>query len=175
MPNSRVCFLTYHRADYEHAMRFTEEFTGAWQRLIDRGIGAQMAGAIVGSSNHEYIKRSIRQTYLRDSVVTIVLLGPCTWSRKFVDWEIAASLDGDQQNSGLLVLTLPYAHSETTTHLRSRLAANVESGYAVFAPYPSDVAELSDLIEQAYARRTTHLDRIDNSEPLRGRNAYCQR
>jgi hypothetical protein len=36
--------------------------------------------------------RRIRQLYLLDSTVTIVLIGKCTWARKFVDWETQASL-----------------------------------------------------------------------------------
>ena len=41
--------------------------------------------------------------------VTIVLMGPCTWQRKHVDWEIGSSLRATKNNSrcGLLGIWLP--------------------------------------------------------------------
>ena len=38
------------------------------------------------------ISRRIRDDYLSDSTVTVVLIGKDTWRRKHVDWEIAASI-----------------------------------------------------------------------------------
>ena len=34
----------------------------------------------------------IRDDHIADATVTIVLIGPCTWRRKHVDWEISASI-----------------------------------------------------------------------------------
>ncbi|WP_372493341.1 TIR domain-containing protein [Janibacter melonis] len=34
----------------------------------------------------------IRTKYLGDSSVTIVLVGSCTWARRYVDWEVYSSL-----------------------------------------------------------------------------------
>ena len=36
----------------------------------------------------ETIRQKIRDNYLQDSTVTVVLVGAHTWQRKFVDWEI---------------------------------------------------------------------------------------
>ncbi len=168
----RVCFLSYHRADFPHAKRFTDDFCAAYDRLIDRGIEASMAGAIASSEEADYIKHSIRTTYLRDSVVTIVLLGPCTWSRKFVDWEIAASLEKgeDYKRNGLLILILPGMDADLA---RTRIKDNIDSGYAVVRHYPTSEAELIDAIEAAYLLRERD-DLVDNSEPLRKRNAFCE-
>ena len=38
------------------------------------------------------IRRYIREEYLADTTVTVVLIGVETWQRKHVDWEIGASL-----------------------------------------------------------------------------------
>lgn len=38
------------------------------------------------------IRQKIRDEYLRGSTVTVVLVGPETWQRKHVDWEIGASI-----------------------------------------------------------------------------------
>lgn len=50
----------------------------------------------------------IRNKYLKDSTVTIVLMGSCTHSRRYVDWEIKSSLrQGENIPNGLLGILLP--------------------------------------------------------------------
>jgi len=72
---------------------FIQTFDHNHDVLISRGIGAGMAGdVIIGSNDADYIKQRIRTLYLRDSTVTIVIVGQCTSARRFVDWEVAASL-----------------------------------------------------------------------------------
>ena len=52
----------------------------------------------------------IRRKYLLDSSVTILLIGSCTHSRRYVDWEIKSSLRrGMNVPSGLLAYVLPSA------------------------------------------------------------------
>lgn len=55
------------------------------------------------------IRQIIRDDYLRDSTVTIVLVGTDTRRRKHVDWEIKSSMiDGSiNKKSGILVIMLP--------------------------------------------------------------------
>jgi hypothetical protein len=53
--------------------------------------------------------RQIRDEYLKDSTVTVVLIGQHTWQRKHVDWEIGSSIRDTDNNprSGLFGLLLP--------------------------------------------------------------------
>lgn len=57
----------------------------------------------------ETIRQNIRDDFIADATVTIVLIGPCTWQRKHVDWEIGSSLRDTKKNSrcGLLGILLP--------------------------------------------------------------------
>lgn len=57
----------------------------------------------------ETIRCKIRDEYLRDSTVTIVLVGTETKNRKHVDWEIYSSMrDGPiNKKSGIIVIQLP--------------------------------------------------------------------
>ena len=57
----------------------------------------------------ERIREIIRDEYLRDSTVTIVLVGEETKRRKHVDWEIYSSMFNGKVNkkSGILVVSLP--------------------------------------------------------------------
>ena len=57
----------------------------------------------------ETIRQYIRDGFIRDATVTVVLIGPCTWQRKHVDWEIGSSLRKTKKNSrcGMLGILLP--------------------------------------------------------------------
>jgi hypothetical protein len=73
--------------------------------------------------------RRIREYHLSGSSCTIVLCGAETPRRKYVDWEIMASLT---QQMGIVAVLLPtiegYASGGTAKPLR--LQDNIDSGYA---------------------------------------------
>jgi len=84
-------------------------------------------GDIGPSLDAETIYQKIRDEYLKDSTVTVVLIGAKTWKRKHVDWEIGSSIRQTKYNScsGLLGIILP---RNSNYHLS--LYKNVERGYA---------------------------------------------
>ena len=49
-------------------------------------------GDIDTDTDTERVMQRIRDEYLKDSTVTVVLIGQHTWQRKYVDWEIYSSL-----------------------------------------------------------------------------------
>lgn len=57
----------------------------------------------------ETVRQKIRDEYLRDSTVTVVLIGKETWKRKHIDWEIGSILRNTKLNprSGLLGIFSP--------------------------------------------------------------------
>lgn len=171
----RKCFISYHHADEVEVREFIQTFDHNQDVLIARGIGASMSGDIIDSGNADYIKSQIRSRYLRDTTVTIVLVGRETWGRRFVDWEIAASLRNTATSSasGLMAITLPSAANYAGKQLPARAKDNVdgESGYARWWKYPSNSVNLGALIEEAYSARTALAHLRDNSRSLRLRNA----
>ena len=66
-------------------------------------------GDIDDSLSDEQIRVKIRDEYLRESTVTILLVGTETKNRKYIDWEIYSSMyDGSvNKKSGILVINLP--------------------------------------------------------------------
>jgi len=79
------CFLSYNSADKTAVDDFCKTFSGSFIRR-----GLKMEDDIIDSNDTDYVMRRIRQLYLQDSTVTIVLIGKCTWARRFVDWEVQA-------------------------------------------------------------------------------------
>jgi len=169
------CFVSYHVDDIDEVTTFLDKFGS---EFIPRSVGVTEEDDFVDSDDAEYIKRRIREKYLTDSTVTIVLLGECTWLRKFVDWEISSSLRNDTVNkrSGLLAIPLPSMNNTST--LPSRIKDNFVEGdtaesYALYKSYPTSAASLRSNIESAFSARTTKGSKVDNSRELRQRSAAC--
>src|SRR5438874_6156605 len=76
------CFVSYHVDDITEVEAFLDDFG---TEFIPRSVGVTVEDDFVDSTDEDYIKRRIRELYLTDSTVAIVLLGGCTWARKFVD------------------------------------------------------------------------------------------
>lgn len=167
------CFISYHGADAQEVLEFVEKFEGAF---IPRVIGITDSDPAIDSNNSDYIMDRIREKYLRDSTVTIVMTGACTWSRRFIDWEIYSSLRRGSVNriNGLMAIQLPSTNG-SGAKLPPRLADNVngEDGYARYWKYPSTVNSLRSLIETAFQARQSKSHLIDNSRVRKERSSSC--
>ena len=66
-------------------------------------------GDIDPNNKTDTIRQIIREKYISDTSVTIVLIGSDTWKRKHVDWEIHAAMYDSDPNPqmGILVINLP--------------------------------------------------------------------
>lgn len=169
------CFVSYHVDDIAEVETFLNEFG---TEFIPRSVGVTVEDDFVDSTDEDYIKQRIRELYLTDSTVTIVLLGSCTWARKFVDWEISSSLRNDANNkrSGLLVYPLP--SMQNTAKLPNRVADNWTSGdedgsYARYLTYPTSTTMIRSNIESAFGDRLSKANQVNNSRALRTANASC--
>ena len=140
-------FLSYSKADKLAVDKFCETFGNTFIRR-----GMVMEDDLINSTDTDYVMSEIRKRYLKDSTVTIVLVGKFTWSRRFIDWEIQSSLrrfsDGKLPN-GLIAIQL----WESYKTLPPRLNLNVESGYAKFYKYPTSHIALWNMIEWAFNQR----------------------
>ena len=99
-------FITYHHANDSWAKEELLRINERHALFIDKSVHA---GDILPDLPDETIRRTIRDQYLRDSTVTILIVGTATWGRKHVDWELYSSMiDGTvNKRSGILVVNLP--------------------------------------------------------------------
>ena len=100
-------FISYHHEnDQKYRNDFEDLFHDNHQIIISKSV--QM-GDIDPNLKTETIRRKIREDYLSNSTVTVVLIGSETWKRKHVDWEISSSLRHTDANprSGLIGILLP--------------------------------------------------------------------
>lgn len=170
MQTRRKCFITYHHADDQAVASFVKTFDHAGDVFIVRRLG-EMPDDIVDSTDTDYVMRRIREDYIRDSTVTLVLAGRCTWARRYVDWEIQASLrqPANALPNGLLGIKLP-GFSQWPERLSKNMA---EGGYAGWIDYPTSLQNLQHAIEWAFGRRTTHTSKIVNPRDRFSYNRTC--
>jgi hypothetical protein len=125
-------------------------------------------GDIDTDDSDQYIKRLIREKYITSSSVVVVLVGPRTYCRKHVDWEISAGLIPSGGYSGLMGLLLPnYSGFPKDTYnpetIPPRLSANIESGYASLYKCTNDKNKMKERLLLAFEAREAKVDLIDNS------------
>ena len=165
----------YHEEDQEYKDRFVRMMG---DNLIDKSVNI---GNIADTNlPTETTLQQIRERYIAQASVTVVLIGRCTWRRKYVDWEIGASLRDTQTNPrcGLLGILLP-SHPDfgkETYSLRRippRLADNCD-GDAAFASiydWTGNPSVVRQWIHRAFLRRKKQPD-PDNSYTIFADNRH---
>ncbi len=173
-------FISFHHDDQE----YKEGFVSAMgDDIVDKSVDD---GDIDDNRlATETIRQKIRDGFIADATVTVVLIGRCTWQRKHVDWEIGSSLRDTKRNSrcGLLGIILP-GHpdfNEDTYKPRlipPRLADNCKGDgrYACIYDWPSqynwlnqsETESIRKWIHKAFERRKGTPP--DNSRDQFGRN-----
>ena len=99
-------FISYHHANDQWYKEELVKFATEHQIFNDQSVDT---GDIDENLDDETIRRLIRDYYLKDTSVTILLIGTETKRRKHVDWELYSSMRDGMVNkkSGILVITLP--------------------------------------------------------------------
>ena len=157
-PRHKV-FISFHEQD----IKYKEEFVRRMgTRIVDRSVDT---GNIDDTGlKTDTVRQKIRDEYIRDATVAIVLIGPRTWQRKHVDWEIGSSIRRTRRNSrcGLLGIVLPnhsnYGRKQVKPRLMPpRLADNWqgEDPYTLIYhwPDPWTPARIAGWIHRAFVRR----------------------
>jgi MTH538 TIR-like domain (DUF1863) len=164
-PTKHKIFVSYHhRGDQAYYDAFSNAFHDTYDVMRDNSVDRE-----IDSDDVEYVMRCIRENYITGSSCTVVLVGEKTWGRKFVDWEIEATLD---KGHGLIGVYLPTASRNPHTNkitVPNRLFDNIESGFAVWRSWERlNVAQLQQDVAEARFRNKVL---IDNSRARRLRNA----
>ena len=157
IPKHKV-FISFHEKD----IRYKEAFVRMMgKRIVDRSVDTGNIDDV--GLKTETIRQKIRDEYIRDTTVTIVLIGSHTWQRMYVDREIGSSIRKTRKNPrcGLLGIILPnhpnYAKGRNVHLLPPRLADNCkgEDPYALIYDWPNPwaPAKVAQWIHRAFVRR----------------------
>ena len=142
--SKHMVFISYHHANDQAYKEALLRLNDAHEIFIDASVDT---GDIDDGLDDDAIRQKIRDEYLRDSSVTIVLVGLETKKRKHVDWEIYSSMFDGRVNkqSGVLVINLP---STGCTYYQ---AAHGDAEKA--AIYPENTSWTSITSREEYERR----------------------
>jgi hypothetical protein len=168
----RRVFVSYHHKD--------EEWRDEWDTLFGHVFFSHSVkpGEIADDNSGAYIKRLIQTDYVSNASVMVVLIGPRTYCRKHVDWEISAALNKKLGgHSGLVGLFLPnhpnYGMATYAADIAPpRLADNFVSGYAKGFDWSSNATVVRGYVEDAFLAREGRAHLIDNSR-LQFSNNRC--
>ena len=142
-------FISYH---HDNDQLYKEKLVALgrhFSAFVDRSVDT---GDISEDLSDEAIRRRIRDEYLRQTTVTIVLVGTETKHRKHIDWEIHSSMyDGSvNRRSGIIVVNLPSTRctSFTAAHdgekrivypdVRSWMSVDSRAEYEALYPFAPD-------------------------------------
>ena len=170
MTTRHKVFVSYHHENDQNYRNLFERMFGSV--YVSKSVEI---GEIDSNLKTETIRRKVRDEYLRDSTVTVVLIGRDTWRRKHIDWEISSSIRHTQFNprSGLLGIILPsYPRSDRQSYDRytipPRLYDNIESGYSVIYNWTDNSNSIENWIHNAFLNKDKILP--DNSRSLFNNN-----
>ncbi|HNQ78128.1 MAG TPA: TIR domain-containing protein [Acidobacteriota bacterium] len=151
-------FISYHHEnDEDYKTLFRKMFADYYEVFISMAVEE---GDIDPNLPSDTIRQKIRDEYLRDTTVTVVLVGSDTWRRKHIDWEISSSIRDTRLNprSGLLGILLPtYPRASMTNYnpytIPPRLYDNVKCGYAKLHNWTNNPDDIREWIQDAFDKR----------------------
>lgn len=160
MTERHKVFVSYHHDnDQGYRNLFENWFSDFYDIMVSQSV---QIDDIDENLKVETIRQKIRDEYLRDSTVTVVLVGAETWKRKHVDWEISASIRKTKSNPrsgllGILLPTYPRPAGEPTKYSRytipPRLYDNIECDFAKIYKWSKDPDVVQQRIHEAFKRR----------------------
>ena len=168
--NRHKVFVSYHHAnDQVYRNYFEDMFASKYSIMVSKSV---QIGDIDPNLKTDTIRQKIRDEYLRDSTVTVVLIGSETWQRKHVDWEIGSSLRHTEYNPrsgviGILLPSYPQSPFESDSYspntIPPRLYENIKCGFAKLYNWTNDASLVQSWIHEAFQRRNQIIP--DNSYP----------
>jgi len=168
----RKVFVSHYGVDRTAVRNFIDKWSNVF---IAKELGVYDDEDFIDSDDGDYVMSQIRKKYLEDSTVTLVLMGSCTHSRRYIDWEIKSSLrQGSYTPNGLLGIVLPGISNAPSIPERFSKNWNNESEcYAEYHWAPSTEEQLGRWIEDAYNARTARPHLITNTQNMWSYNKTC--
>lgn len=162
-PMRRKIFISYHHGnDQAYYEEFSRFFHDQYEAVYDNSIERK-----IDSDNVQYVMQRIRDKHITGTSCTVVLIGSESYERKYVDWEIKATLD---KQHGLIGVALP-THKKTydgKVIVPDRFYDNLVTGYAGLVYWEGlTVQALTQQVDLATAKPK---NLIDNSREMRKRN-----
>lgn len=171
-------FVSYHHEDHGYKEYFCQKLG---TDIVDKSIAD---GDIDTNLKTDTIRQKIRDKFIADATVTVVLLGKRTWQRKHVDWEIRSSLRDTEKNArcGLIGILLPshfdfgietYRPNLIPPRLADNCGSDRSFGSIYDWPEPWSTITVRQWIQNAFERRLRILPINSRTQFARNRTGPC--
>ena len=158
-------FVSYqHATDQYYYNEFSRIFHDSHECVYDSSLDDE-----IDSDDHDYIKQRIRDEFIAGTSCTIVLVGPTSYQRKHLDWEIKATLDKQHGLIGVQLPNLPVQPNNTVI-VPDRLYSNIRSGYALWLTWQQVIASAANFKQYVADASNRPKDRIVNPREIKKRN-----
>lgn len=158
MSKQHKVYVSCHSDDQVYWSYFKDLFSDTYGVIVSDSIRMGDYDDMIIST--EKIRQHIRDKYLQDTTVTVVLVGANTWQQESVDWEINSSIHQTEfyPRSGLLGILLPtYTRPPDKPYnprtIPPRLYDNIRCGFSEIYPWIDYPDSLLYFIHNAYKRR----------------------
>jgi len=162
-PSAFVSF--HHGGDFDYYEAFARMIDDTFELVRDRSVRNA-----IDSDNADYVIRRIRENYITGTSCTIVLCGEQTHARKFVDWEIKATLDKRHALVGVLLPTVQAIGPWGLTRVPDRLQDNIDTRYASVVVWDEVLRTPAVLVSAINRSKTASTLLINNDRPLMPRS-----
>lgn len=156
-------FVSYHHGgDQSYYDEFSRFFHNQYEAIRDNSLER-----CIQSDDVDYVMRNIREDYITGTSCTIVLIGAQSYQRKYLDWEIKATLD---KYHGLVGIVLPnhVKNIDGAVIVPDRFLDNYKTGYTTLVHWNGLTAQtLQQLIGEATDKSKLL---INNARQTRHRN-----
>lgn len=172
----RKIFISYHHKREQEEKNKLAQLINDYAIFLDTKDMSVKMGDIEPSWPDNKIAKIIREEYLKDTSITILILGTHTKCRKHIDWEIESSLskygslNRRSKINGLIILetsefikksisdndeVINYHSLITEANSGKRIYEIVKSGYAIVSSFDeifSDIRKLKTLLDESEIR-----------------------
>lgn len=166
VPVKHKVFISYHhQEDQAYYDAFSKKFHDTYNAIYDNSLERR-----IDSDDVNYVMRRIRENHITGTSCTIVLVGADSPERKYIDWEISATLGKEHALIGVRLPSARLSQDKKHVIVPARLVDNINSGFALWRTWDqitSSADQLDQYIAEAKSRSATL---IDNSRARRVRN-----
>ena len=167
IPRHKVFISYYHQDDQDykdHLINLKEFNNQTWKfQSIFEDYSVHENEIDDTNMSSEQIRREIRDNYIKDATVLVLLCGENTKRRKHIDWEIHAAMYDSDTNPkmGILVINLPTIQSQQTMIACGAEEQNLMAPFSTWSPLDKSRTSLEEEHPYLPSRIITNLMRDD--------------
>ncbi|MQU60673.1 hypothetical protein GHO26_23265 [Pseudomonas helleri] len=166
VPVKHKVFVSYHHhGDQAYYNLFSKLFHDTYDVIYDNSLERS-----IDSDDVNYVMRRIRENHITGTSCTIVLVGAESPTRKYIDWEISATLEKGHALIGVRLPTARLTQDNKYVVVPDRLLDNIHTGFASWFTWEQITSSTAQLGQHIQDAKNRSISLINNTRTRRVRN-----